>query len=181
MADALCLWGDHCLAKELARRKNCLLSLNACMRCCLVQHAKLLCLKVLIYKSDSVIDPERWVHYLLLVISVPLCQTSCPLRTVHLVEEGSGSLLGRLSKDAGTPSTECSLTNSWKALKSLSMGRFTWMKNPTLLIQALPFRWNRHWKDMGHLNTLKERYIHTAHGKYFWAASNFYANTNLFI
>ncbi len=38
---------------------------------------------------------------------------------------------------------------------------FTWtspamlVKKPVLLIQALPFSWNWHWKDMGHLNTLK--------------------------
>ncbi len=101
-------------------------------------------------------------------------------------QKGSGTLLVKLYKDAGTPSTECSMTKFWKALKLLSLGQCTWFKKPTLLIQASPFRWNRHWKDMGHPEicpdfTLKEHYIHTAHIKYFWAASNFYANTNLFM
>ncbi len=69
--------------------------------------------------------------------------------------KGSGTLLVRLYKDAGTPVIECSPTKFWKALKSLSLGRFTRFKKPALLIQALPFSWNRHWKDLGSLNTLK--------------------------
>ncbi len=69
--------------------------------------------------------------------------------------QGSGSLLVRLYKDAGSALTECSPTKFRKALKLLSMGRFTWFKKPALLIQTLPFRWNRYWKDLGHLNTLK--------------------------
>ncbi len=69
--------------------------------------------------------------------------------------KGSGSLLVRLYKDAGSPSTECSPTKFWKTLELLSMGRFTWFKKPALLIQTLPFRWNWYWKDLGHQNTLK--------------------------
>ncbi len=42
--------------------------------------------------------------------------------------KGSGTLLVRLYKDDGTPSTECSLTKFWKALKLLSIGQFTWFK-----------------------------------------------------
>ncbi len=76
----------------------------------------------------------------------------CEVTTEH---KGSGTLLARLYKDDGTPSTECSPTKFWQALKLLSMGWFTWFKKPTLLIQALPFRWNQHWKDMRHLNDLK--------------------------
>ena len=71
------------------------------------------------------------------------------------VIKGSGALLVRLYKDAGAPSIECSLTKFWKALKSLSLGRFTWFKKLALLIQSLPFSWNRNLKDLGHLNTLK--------------------------
>ncbi len=77
------------------------------------------------------------------------------LKMACLQSKGSGTLLVRLYKDAGTPPTECSLTKFWKTLKLLSLGRFTWFKKPTLLIQVLPFRWNRHWKDMGVVNTLK--------------------------
>ena len=101
-----------------------------------------------------------WGHFFT-TISVGNCtwfkfsRTLVFLYLFVLTLKGSGTLLVRLYKDAGTPSTECSLTKFWKALKLLSMGRFTWFKKPTLLIQALPFRWNRPWKDMGQWNTLK--------------------------
>ena len=39
--------------------------------------------------------------------------------------KGSGTLLVRLNRDAGTPEIECSPTKFWKALKLLSMSRFT--------------------------------------------------------
>ena len=77
-----------------------------------------------------------------------------PLPILKL-DQGSGSLLVRSYKDAGSPSSDCSPTRFWKALKLLSMCRFTWFKKPALLIQALSFRWNQYWKDLGHLNTLK--------------------------
>ena len=69
--------------------------------------------------------------------------------------KGSGTLLVRLYKDAGTPANECSLSEFWRAVKLLQLGRFTWFKKPGILIQALPSWWNRHLKDLGRLNTLK--------------------------
>ncbi len=36
-------------------------------------------------QSGQIAGPVKSVHCLLLVISVPLCQTSCPLRTVHYI------------------------------------------------------------------------------------------------
>ncbi len=74
---------------------------------------------------------------------------------VYISHKGSGALLVRLYKDAGAPSLECSLAKFWKALKLLSLGRFTWFKKLALLIQTLRFSWNQHWKDLGHLNSLK--------------------------
>ncbi len=78
-----------------------------------------------------------------------------PNNFAHLICKGSRTLLARLYRDAGTPATECSPTKFWKALELLSMSRFTWFKKPALLIRALSFGWNRHLKDMRHLNTLK--------------------------
>ncbi len=46
----------------------------------------------------------------------------------------------------------------YRVESSLSLSRFTWFKKLALLIlliQVLPFSWNQHWKNLGHLNTLK--------------------------
>ncbi len=67
---------SHCLAKELARRKNCLLSVTACVA----------------VLSDMAIGHSPFsAHNIycssIILINIPLCQISCPLRTVHFKME----------------------------------------------------------------------------------------------
>ncbi len=35
--------------------------------------------------SGQITDPVKFAYWLLLVIVIPHCQTSCPLRTIHLM------------------------------------------------------------------------------------------------
>ncbi len=72
-------WIHYCLAKELARRKKCLLSVTACLRACVPA-----CLRAW---SVIIELPLHGYRQLILVIESPLCQTSCPLRTVHCLYE----------------------------------------------------------------------------------------------
>ncbi len=67
---------DYCLAKVLwtGQTKNCPLSVICpSFRLCLVRHVKL-----------TLSCPLHGYRQLILVIDSPRCQTSCPLRTVHL-------------------------------------------------------------------------------------------------
>ena len=61
----------HCLAKVLrtGQTKNCTLSVGTCVRVCV--------------HSISCPPPQFDFYPFIFVIIVPLCQTSCPLRTVH--------------------------------------------------------------------------------------------------
>ncbi len=76
------------------------------------------------------------------------------MTTTYHTLKGSGTLLVRLYKDAGTPSNECSLSVFWQAVKLLSLVRFDWFKKPGILIRALPSWWN-HLKDLGDIYTLQ--------------------------
>ncbi len=66
----------YCLAKELARRKNCRLSVSACLHVCVrgcsVRHLML-----------TPIRSSKLILLALMVIDISLCQTTCPLRTIH--------------------------------------------------------------------------------------------------
>ena len=67
-------------------------------------------------KSETlnVLGPEKFWFFLSLTLH------KIKVIWFDLIHKGSGTLLVRLYKDAGTPSTECSPTKFWKALKSLS-------------------------------------------------------------